>query len=102
MIRHRGQAPQAKEVLGLCPRPNQEALPPGPPPRAVALGTIHFGWGMEEGRHRPRYVTVGPLPFPNQWTDCKGPRPLLGVQGAKPLAGPRAEPSRFLCFRRLP
>src|ERR1700726_4406488 len=31
------------EATGFHPEPDQEALPPGPPPRAVALGTIHFG-----------------------------------------------------------
>src|SRR5664279_3024100 len=28
---------------GFAPRPHHEALPPGPPPRAVALGTIDLG-----------------------------------------------------------
>src|ERR1019366_9771333 len=68
-----------------APDPDQEALPPGPRPRAVTLGTIHFGWVWEEGR--PRQVAVGPPPTPTQWTDFKGPRPLTEVQEAAPPGG---------------
>src|ERR1019366_5640766 len=62
------------EASGLRPETRQEALPPGPPPRAVALGTINLVGG-------PRST--------NQWTDRKGPRPLLEVQEAKPPGGAR-------------
>src|SRR5450759_1515104 len=63
------------------------ALPLGSPSRAVALGTIHFGWVFEEGQPRPCKVRVGPPQTPNQWTECKGPRPLPEVQEAEPPGG---------------
>src|SRR6185437_6672136 len=34
---------------------------------------------------------LAPLPFPNQPRDCKGPRPLLEVQEAKPPGGFKGE-----------
>src|SRR5438270_10877106 len=42
----------------------------GPPPRAVALGTIHFGYGMSGGRPWIIKVSVGPRSSHSEWTDC--------------------------------
>jgi len=45
---YRGQVPEPRKVPGFHPGPHQEAhrfasrLNPGPPPRAVALGTINL------------------------------------------------------------
>src|SRR5580658_10400151 len=52
---------------------------PWTPPRAVALGTTHFGWVWEEGAYRDLARFVQAL-LPH----CKGPRPLLGSRGKAP------------------
>jgi hypothetical protein len=57
---------------------------------------------MGEGRHRRLYITAGPLPFPNQWRDCKGPRPLLEVQEAKPPGGFKGKALALRRFWGLP
>ena len=50
---------------GFAPRPHQEALPPGPPPRAVALGTIN--WVSALGR-ADRDLARSGLALPNALT----------------------------------
>src|SRR4051812_27636769 len=56
----------------------------------------------EEARHGPRTVTVAPPPTPTQWRDCKGPRPLLEVQEAKPPGGSEGGALALPWFTRSP
>ena len=82
--RHAGR----KKVRGAAPGPRQNALPPGPPPRAVALGSQFVsGNGVKEAFHG--FSTTGqasftPLPVP----PC--PYPLARMdrsQRASPFGG---------------
>ena len=86
---------------GFTPNPDQGAPPLGTPPRAVALGIIHFGWLRERGRRWRIKVRVGPSLPTNQWTDCKGPRPLPEVQEAEPPGGFKGEAFALRRFKRL-
>jgi len=92
---NRGERPHW-EVPGLPPAdPDQDALPPGPPPRSAALW--NHVWVCVERRARPGpcEVTVGGPPLtPTQWLDSKGPR-LTGVRGTASPGGSGPSPHSF-------
>src|SRR5262249_31179187 len=66
----------------------QEALPPGPPPKAERLESTWFGAGRGPDRAVARSES-GPLPAPNK-AGSKG-LPLARFQGAELLGGVRGE-----------
>ena len=114
-----------RKARGSAPGPRQGALPPGPPPKAEPLESIHFVWGAGGGTeakaircvgrnsaaysaaalfrptHRMAFASVPP-PAPQTSEGFQGPLPLAGFQGAAPLGGVRGEALAFLSFTRLP
>src|ERR1019366_807199 len=57
---------------GFTPDPDQEALPPGPPPRAVALGTINLVGCSERGARDLSRSVLAPLRAPTNGQIAKG------------------------------
>jgi hypothetical protein len=101
---------------GRCPETRQGALPPGPPPEAEPLDSIHFGWGEGGGTGLAWVAAITPAdcrcdggdpgqPSPPALTPTNGrvPRapPLAGIQGAAPLGGVRGKAPPFSRFERL-
>ena len=107
-----GQSGESRQGQGLHPWPHQEALPPGPPPRAVPLGPFTFV-GRTGGGHiggdlpRPQ-VEANPRPtMPpsrssqrNRWIAKAVPLPG-GPGGQRPPGGFQGEALTLLVFIRL-
>ena len=91
-----------REASGFHPEPHQEALPPGPPPRAVPLETHSFWLGVGGGPTRTLKGLGRPPPTPNQLTDCKGRCLCWGSKGQSPsrVRGRSPRASRFKRWRR--
>ena len=94
------------ERRGSAPKPRQEALPPGPPPRAVALGTIHFGGAgrgptrtsQRHGRPSPSHQPMDRFQRASPFDGGPGGRASWWVPGRSPAAlGPA--PGRDACPR---
>ena len=64
---------------GFAPRPHQEALPPGPPPRAQPLEPLIWWVGGEGADTTAATVTAGPL--------SSNPQPMDRVPRASPFGG---------------
>src|ERR1700687_3138604 len=67
-----GQLPGTGKRRGFTPDPDQEALPPGPPPRGEAPWDLPLWVGGGRG---PTVTMQGPWrppPIPHPWTECKG------------------------------
>ncbi len=86
-------------ALGRCPIP-REGLCPLDPHQGWALDAIC--WVREERGPTRTLKRHGRPPFlPGTINGIQGPA-LVGVEGAKPLAGFGAEPQGFLSLPRLP
>jgi hypothetical protein len=102
VIGSQGRVVEAWEVAGFHPGPRPGALPLDP---AKGGGPWNHSFWLGNGRGPTQTLISAmaiPLPFPNQWTDCKGPRPLLEVQEAKPPGGFEGRALALPRLRHLP
>src|SRR5580658_7607112 len=73
--------------MGLRPKPRQEALPPGPPPKGEALWNLSIGFVLRGGPTRTLPGHGRPSPENKPINGFQGPLPLAEFQEAEPLGG---------------
>src|ERR1700722_20804719 len=73
--------------MGLRPKPRQEAMPPGPPPKGEALWNLSIGFVLRGGPTRTLIGHGRPSPENKPINGFEGPLPFAGFQGAEPLGG---------------
>src|SRR5580700_11004273 len=84
-----------------APDPDQEALPLGSPPRAVALGTIHFGAGTRGADTRVERSLSAPL-VPAPMDRLQRSSTFAGGPGGKAPGGFEGQSPRAYLVHRLP
>src|SRR3984957_7367035 len=88
--------------MGLRPKPRQEALPPGPPPKGEALWNLSIGFVLRGGPTRTLQGRGRLSPENKTINGFEGPPPFAGFQGAEPLGGVSGRSPALHRHRRSP